>query len=141
LRLGAMRARAHPVHRAAARFDPHEIIAEIVELPLHLGLARLADGDHANDRRDADRDAEDREQAAHLVREQRPERGPKQGSVTHMEPPSRAGSSRLTPLSSPGRMCPSKRTLERALPTPDLWHCDLRPRPCPLRLANCLRAP
>src|ERR1700739_4512572 len=58
---GSMRAGAHAVDGAAAGLNPHEIVAEIVELLLDAGLPCFADGHDANHRGDADGDAEHRQ--------------------------------------------------------------------------------
>ena len=63
----AMGAGAHSVHGAAARFNPHKVVAEIVHLLLDARLAGFADSYHADHRSDTDGDAHDRQQAAHLV--------------------------------------------------------------------------
>ena len=63
------------VYRAAARFNPDKVIPEIVELLLDAGLPRFADGHNANDCRNPDSDAQHRQNAAHLVSEERNESG------------------------------------------------------------------
>ena len=65
-----MRSGADAVDRAPARFDPDEVVTEIVELLLDAGLSRFANGYDANHRGDPDGDAEDGEDASHLVAEQ-----------------------------------------------------------------------
>jgi hypothetical protein len=74
-RLRVVRARADPVYGAASCFNPDKIIPEIVQLLLDTGLSRFADGHNANDCRDAYRDPQDSQDAAHLVSEQRDECG------------------------------------------------------------------
>jgi hypothetical protein len=39
-----MRSRAYPVDRTPSRFNPDEVVPEIVELLFDAGLSRLADG-------------------------------------------------------------------------------------------------
>src|ERR1700686_655251 len=60
---------------AAARFDPHEIVAEIVHLLFNARLASFADGYHADHGGDADSDAHDGQHAAHFISEQGHKRG------------------------------------------------------------------
>ncbi len=62
-----MRARINAVDRSAARFDPNEIIPEVIELLLHSLLASVSDRDDTNNGGDPDGDTEHREQAANLV--------------------------------------------------------------------------
>jgi hypothetical protein len=66
-----VRARAHAVHRAAPCFNPYKVIAQIIQLLLDPRLSRFANGDNANHRCDPDSDAQDRQDAAHFVSEQR----------------------------------------------------------------------
>jgi hypothetical protein len=80
------RAGAHSADGPTARFDPDEIVAEIVELLLDAHLAGLADGDDADHCRDPDRDPEDRQKAPHFVPEQRHQSGSKQARVVQNSP-------------------------------------------------------
>src|SRR5262249_23875378 len=77
------RARAHAADRPAARLNPDEVVAEIVELLLHACLSGLTDRDDANHGGDADRASEYRPNAPHLVSEQRHQGGSKQACVIH----------------------------------------------------------
>jgi hypothetical protein len=63
--------RAHAIHRATSGFDPHKIVPEIVQLLLDSGLAGFADGDDTDDRRNPDGYSQDRQDASHLVPQQR----------------------------------------------------------------------
>jgi len=85
-RLRPAHARSNPVHRPAPGLDPDEVVPEIVHLLLDLGLAGLADGDHADHRGDSDRDAEDGQKASRLVAEQSPERGSEESRAIHACP-------------------------------------------------------
>jgi hypothetical protein len=68
--LRAVGAGAPAIDGAAARFDPNEIVAEIVELLFDASLAGFADGHDANHRSDANGDAEDGQHAAQFVAQQ-----------------------------------------------------------------------
>src|SRR6266849_1834159 len=70
-RFRIVRARAHAVDRTASGFNPDEIIPEIVELLLYTRLPRFADCDDADHRGNPDGDPQDRQNASHLVSEQR----------------------------------------------------------------------
>src|SRR6516225_9889879 len=48
-RLGIVRSRAHAVDGAAARFDPDEVVSQVVEVLFDAGLPGFANGDNAND--------------------------------------------------------------------------------------------
>jgi hypothetical protein len=63
--------RAHAIHRATSGLDPHKIVPEIVQLLLDSGLSGFADGDDTDDRRNPDRYSQDRQDASHLVPQQR----------------------------------------------------------------------
>src|ERR1700730_9184638 len=63
--------------------DPHEIVAEVIQLLFDSGLPGLTDRDDANDGGDPDRYSEDRQEASHLVPEKCHQGGPKQGRVVH----------------------------------------------------------
>ena len=43
--LGGVRAGASAIHRAAPRLDPHEVVAEVIELLLDTRLTGFADRD------------------------------------------------------------------------------------------------
>ena len=58
------------VDRASTLLDPDEVVPEVVELLFHLRLSGFADGDHADDRRNSDRDGQDRQEASRLIPEQ-----------------------------------------------------------------------
>jgi hypothetical protein len=66
-----VRARAHAVHRAASGFNPYKVIAQIIQLLLDARLSRFADSHNANHRCDPDGYPQDRQDAAHLVSEER----------------------------------------------------------------------
>lgn len=61
---------ADAVDGAPAGLDPHEVVAQVVELLLDLDRPGLADGDNADHRPDADGNAQHGEDAAHLVAHQ-----------------------------------------------------------------------
>ena len=65
-----MRASAHSIHRASARFYPDKIIPQVVQLLFDLGLSGFADRDDADNRRDPDGDAQDRQHASHFIPKQ-----------------------------------------------------------------------
>src|SRR2546429_9025256 len=52
------------------RLNPYKIVAKIVELLLDPRLPRFSYGHDANDRRNPDGDAQDRQDAAHFIPEQ-----------------------------------------------------------------------
>jgi hypothetical protein len=78
---------SNAVDRAAASFDPDEIIAQIVELLLDLPLAGLPDGDNADHRRNPDSDTQDRQQAAGLVAKERPQSRTQESPMVHGSSP------------------------------------------------------
>ena len=55
-----MSAGANPVDGASARFDPDEVVAEVVQMLFDAGLPSLADGNDANYGCDADGNAQHR---------------------------------------------------------------------------------
>ena len=85
---------------AGLSLDPFEGIAEVVRLLLGHALARLADSHDANDGSDSDRDSQDREQAPHLVSQERPDGRAQERDVVQRSPLWTV-SSRTEPL-SPG---------------------------------------
>src|SRR6516164_9553003 len=76
-----MRARTHSVNRTAPGFDPDKVISQIVELLFDARLSRSADSDHTDYRRNPDRDSQDRQNASHLVSEERHQRRPEKSRV------------------------------------------------------------
>src|SRR5258708_36636 len=80
-----MRPSANSVDGAAAFLDPDEIVAEVVQLLFDARLAGIADGDHADDGRDADRDAEHRQETSHLVAEQGPKSRADHAALIHTQ--------------------------------------------------------
>ena len=78
-----MRARAHSVHRSASSFDPNEVVSEVVQLLLDSRLSRVANCHDTDDRRNPDGDSQNRQDASHLVSEQRNQGGSKKSSVVH----------------------------------------------------------
>ena len=84
--LGAMTAAADAAGRARTGLDPHKVVAEIIELLLHLGGAGLADGDDADDGADADGDAQHGERASQLVAEQSAQGFADDGAGRHSSP-------------------------------------------------------
>jgi len=82
-RLRVMRACADAVDRPTARFNPDEVVAKIVQLLLDSRLSGFADGHDTNDGRNPDSDPQNCQDAAHLVSEQRHQRGSKESSVVH----------------------------------------------------------
>jgi hypothetical protein len=78
-----MRARAHSVHRATASFNPDEVVAKVVQLLLNSRLAGFAYSYDTDDRSNPDRDPQNRQDASHLVPEQRDQCGSKQSAVVH----------------------------------------------------------
>ena len=75
-----MRAGTHSVDGASAGFDPHEVVAQLVQGEFDASLACFADGDDADDGGDADGYAKHGQDAAQLVREQCNERSPDHGA-------------------------------------------------------------
>jgi hypothetical protein len=73
--LCVVRARAHAIYGAASRFNPDKIVPKVVQLLLDAGLSRIAYGHNADDSRNADRDSQDSQNAAHFISEQRNESG------------------------------------------------------------------
>src|SRR5206468_711076 len=71
---GPSPARAHPALRHRARKDHEHVRPEARDLLLDRVLGALADGEHRDDRGDADDDAESRERGTHEVPLQRSER-------------------------------------------------------------------
>ncbi len=67
-----MRPGADAVDRAPAGFNPHEVVAQIVELLFDAGLARLANGHHANHRRNPDSDSQDGQRSCAFCSSARP---------------------------------------------------------------------
>ncbi len=63
--------RAHAIHRTPSGLNPHKIVPEIVQLLLDSGLSGLADRDDTDDRCDPNRYSQDRQDASHLVPQQR----------------------------------------------------------------------
>src|SRR6516162_2226385 len=76
-----MRARTHSVNRTAPGFDPDKVISQIVELLFDARLSRAADSDHTDYRRNPDRDSQDRQNASHLVSEERHQGRPEKSRV------------------------------------------------------------
>ena len=70
-----MCSRADTVDGAAARFNPHKVVPEVVKLLLHARLSCPADSDNANHGSNPNGDAENCQDAAHLVAEQRDQCG------------------------------------------------------------------
>ena len=69
-RLCPVCSRANTVDGAPAGLNPHKIVAQIVELLLDPRLPRFSYGHDANNRRNPDGDAQDRQDAAHFIPEQ-----------------------------------------------------------------------
>ena len=78
-----MRARAHSVDRPAPSFDPDEVVSEVVQLLLDSRLSRVPDCHDTDDRRNSDGNSQNRQDASHLVSEQRNQCGSKECSVVH----------------------------------------------------------
>jgi hypothetical protein len=76
-----MRARAHSVDRPAPSFDPDEVVSKVVQLLLDSRLSRVPDCYDTDDRRNPDGDSQNRQDASHLVSEQRNQCGSKERSV------------------------------------------------------------
>src|SRR5437763_13978812 len=74
---------ASAIDGAPARLDPHEILAEAVELLLDARLAGFSNRNDANHGGDPDRDTQDREHTSQFVSQQRNERRPQQTCVIH----------------------------------------------------------
>jgi hypothetical protein len=66
-----VRASAHSIHGASARFYPNKIVAQVVQLLFDLRLPGFADCYDADNRRDPDGDAQDRQHASHFIPKQR----------------------------------------------------------------------
>jgi hypothetical protein len=66
-----MRARAHAVDRAATSLNPDEVVAKIIQLLLDSRLSRFANGHDADHCRNPDGYPQNRQDASHLVSEQR----------------------------------------------------------------------
>jgi hypothetical protein len=67
--LGIMRPGTDAVHSPATGFNPDKIVSEIVQLLFYPYLARFANGDDTDYRRNPNSDSQNREEAAHLVSE------------------------------------------------------------------------
>ena len=70
-RLRIMRARAHAVDRAPASLNPDEVVPQIIQLLLDSRLSRFANGHDADHGGNPDGDPQNRQDASHLVSEQR----------------------------------------------------------------------
>ena len=63
--------------------NPDEVVSEVVEVLLDSGLPGIADGHYTDDSGNPNGDAQDCQDASHLVPEQGHNCGSKQGSVVH----------------------------------------------------------
>ena len=75
----AARARADAADVAAARFDPHEVVAELIELVANHGRAAFTERDRRDDSADPDRDSQRGQDRPQTVPPQRDERDAKGG--------------------------------------------------------------
>ena len=78
-----MRAGASAVDRAAARLNPYEIVAKIVELLLDARLARFSNRHYADHCRNPDGNAQDGKHTSQFVSQQGNERRAQQRRVIH----------------------------------------------------------
>ena len=78
-----MRACANPVDRPAAGLNPNEVVTEIVQVLLDSRLSRFTDGHNTDHSRNPDGDPENRQDASHLVSEQRHQCRSKESCVVH----------------------------------------------------------
>jgi hypothetical protein len=74
---------ADAVYRSASSFNPDEVVPQVVELLLDPGLSGVADGHNTDDSGNPNGDAQDRQDASHLVPEEGHHRRSKQGPVVH----------------------------------------------------------
>ena len=78
-----MRSGADAIDRPASGFNPDEIVSKVVEVLLDSGLPGIADCDDTDHGSNPDGDSQNRQDASHLVSEQRHKGRPKQGCVIH----------------------------------------------------------
>ncbi len=98
---GAAEAAAHAPGDDRARQDHDQIGAEAFDLLAHRLVGALADGDHGDQRGDADEDAEHGQRRAHHVAADRLRRG----GEDHQRRTPRTVRRESRPLGSPGRSC------------------------------------
>ncbi len=80
-RLGVMCPSSDAIHRSSSRLNPHKVVAQIVQLLLDARLSCFSDRNNTNDRGDPDGNSQYRQDAAHLVSEQRHQGGSKERRV------------------------------------------------------------
>ena len=84
-----MRAGADAVDRAAASFNPDEVVSKVVQLLLDSRLSGFADGHDTDHGRNPDGDPQDRQDAPHFISEQRHQCRSKESPVVHSSESSR----------------------------------------------------